>query len=235
MVTKIKQLCKEHSMNIKQLEIALNLGNGSVRRWDERIPSVDRVLLVAQYFGVSIEYLLGVETPPAVRDPFTIRYERLDVRGKAVVNAVLAAVETPTVIEYGTIRKYLARPAAGVGGLVEGEDYEDIPRTAETPRNADFALVVSGDSMSPYIKDGETIYVDEKAELKPMDAAVWCVDGATYVKQYCPMYNGDLMLLSANPKREDANITIYKDGNQNVQYFGKVILKKKLPQPIYER
>ena len=163
------------------------------------------------------------------------KYAALDEHGKAAVDAILdleyRRCVKAEVIDFGTIRKYLSRPAAGLGGLVEGEDYEDIPRTAETPREADFALVVSGDSMEPYIHDGETIYIDEKAELRDLDVGVFCVDGATYVKQYAPGIN-EYYLLSANTKR--GYITIRESGNQSVQYFGKVILPKKLPRPVYE-
>lgn len=60
MVTEIKNLCQKQGMTIKSLEIAIGLPNGSIRRWDESSPAVDKVLRVSQFFGVSIESLLGV-------------------------------------------------------------------------------------------------------------------------------------------------------------------------------
>ena len=167
----------------------------------------------------------------------------LDGHGKKLVRLILdaetervraqaAQVET-TVIDLGTIRRYLSRPAAGPNGMVEGEDYEDIPRTADMPSGADFCVVVSGDSMEPYIKHGETVYVSETAAIEPLDVSVWVVDGATYIKQYYPLDDGGMMLLSANPDREAANIHIHPDGNQSVQCFGKVLGIKKLPLPVY--
>lgn len=65
MVTRIKNLCLERGISFRQLEIETGLSNGSIRRWDDSAPSVDKALLVARYFGVSLEYLLGVEQPPA--------------------------------------------------------------------------------------------------------------------------------------------------------------------------
>lgn len=203
-----------------------------------RKPSYDLLLRLAECLDCIVSDIVGdaelADQGFSQRERNLImRFRTLDDYGKRVVNAVMDVEQTEQIIDFGTIRKYLSRPAAGVGGLVEGEDYEDIPRTAETPREADFALVVSGDSMEPYIHDGETVYIDEKAELRDLDVGVFCVDGATYVKQYAPGVN-EYYLLSANPKREDANIIIKESGNRSVQYFGKVILPKKLPRPVYE-
>lgn len=203
---------------------------------EERQMNSEVLIQIADFYGVSIDYILCRDNASKLKPPLVQKYEKLDDFGKRAVNAVLDAEleRCDKVVDLGTIRKYLSRPAAGVNGLVEGEDYEDIPRTVKTPPDADFALVVSGDSMEPYIKDGETVYVKRDEPLQPMDVGVFGVDGATYIKQYAPMYDGSLMLLSANPKREDSNIRISKDSGQSVHYFGKVLLKKKLPQPNYK-
>lgn len=183
--------------------------------------------------------MTALDISPAAKNNSKIekKYAELDKYGKNAVDAILdiehsRCIES-TVIDFGTIRHYLSSPAAGINGMTS-EDYEDIPRTKDMPKDADFCLTVSGDSMEPYIHDGEIVFVNEKAQLQDFEVGVWCVDGATYVKQFCKSYDGNLYLLSANPEREDANITIFKDGNQSVQYFGKVLLDKKLPQPYYK-
>ena len=47
------------------------------------------------------------------------------------------------------------------------------------PKNADYCLTVSGDSMEPYIKDGQLVYVERDAELDTFDVGVFSVNGAT--------------------------------------------------------
>lgn len=200
---------------------------------------------IASLYNVSVEWLRGEtdEKQPAEHKPELLeKYNALDEHGRRLVDLILNAewerctktAPAAEIISLGTIRHYLARPAAGVNGLVEGEDYEDIPRTADMPKEADFCLTVSGDSMEPYIHDGQMVYISEAAQLHPMDVGVFSVDGSTYVKQYAPSYDGSLLLLSANPEREAANIVIPKDSQNTVQYFGKVILDSKLPAPIYK-
>lgn len=235
----LRELREGKGWNMAQAAAALGMKYTtyvSYEKGDRQLHS-EQLIVIARCYGVTLDQLLGRSERPSIQYSYILdKYAKLDDFGKRAVNAVLDAEleRCEKVIDFGTIRKYLSRPAAGVNGLVEGEDYEDMPRDAKTPPEADFALVVSGDSMEPYLHDGQVVFVDEKAELKPLEVGVFCVDGATYVKQYAPLYDGSLMLLSANPAREDANIRIAKDSGQSVQYFGKVILKKKLPKPIYK-
>lgn len=41
------------------MERKLDFANSSIRRWDDRKPSIDKLQKVADYFDVSTDYLLG--------------------------------------------------------------------------------------------------------------------------------------------------------------------------------
>ena len=56
---KIKLLAKERKISIRKLEEDLDYGNGTIRRWEENSPGIDKVEKVADYFDVSTDYLLG--------------------------------------------------------------------------------------------------------------------------------------------------------------------------------
>ncbi|MGV3336729.1 helix-turn-helix domain-containing protein [Latilactobacillus curvatus] len=58
---RIKQLASEHAMSIAELERKLNFANGSISKWDKQSPSMDRITLVADFFNVSTDYLIGRE------------------------------------------------------------------------------------------------------------------------------------------------------------------------------
>lgn len=62
-VERIKDLCEKKNVKIKPLEESLGLSNGAIRQWNTKSPSCDRILKVAQYFDVSIEYLLTGSDP----------------------------------------------------------------------------------------------------------------------------------------------------------------------------
>ena len=175
------------------------------------------------------------------------KYRALDEYGKEAVDSIVAVeykrCSKTTVIEREPdsdaeekpvyIRHYLAPAAAGYANPVEGSDYEDIPLPPGAPDWADFSIDISGDSMEPYIKDGSTIYVERDVSLQDFDVGVFYLDGDIFIKQFAPSYDGSVYLLSANPKREDANKFISKDSGSTLICYGKAILPRRLPAPNY--
>lgn len=57
--TRIKNLANEHEMSLTVLESKLDFGNGTITKWDKNTPNADKLNKVAQYFGVSMDYLLN--------------------------------------------------------------------------------------------------------------------------------------------------------------------------------
>ena len=164
---------------------------------------------------------------------------RLDNPGRYTVRAVLDAElkrvgeEAPPAPKIEYIRHYFTAAAAGYAAPIEGEDYELFPRDSSTPAKADFSISITGDSMEPYIHDGQTVYVQRDSSLREFDVGIFFVDGDVYCKQWCEDYAGTLHLLSANPAREDANIAIHRNSGRSVVCFGKVLLPRRLPRPVY--
>ena len=65
---RIKALCAERNITIKQLETECNLGENRVYHWQNQTPSFEKVKRIADYFGVSMDYLCGstdIRTPAA--------------------------------------------------------------------------------------------------------------------------------------------------------------------------
>lgn len=56
---RIKLLCYDNGISVGDLEKLLELSNGSIYKWNKTTPGSDRVEKVADYFGVSTDYLLG--------------------------------------------------------------------------------------------------------------------------------------------------------------------------------
>lgn len=60
LVERIQSFCRKANVTISQLEKDLKFGNGTIRRWDINSPSVDKVMEVANYFGIPINDLLEI-------------------------------------------------------------------------------------------------------------------------------------------------------------------------------
>ena len=55
---KILKLAEKNSISVSCLEKTLGFGNGTIKKWRESYPSVDKLKKVADHFGVGIEYFL---------------------------------------------------------------------------------------------------------------------------------------------------------------------------------
>ena len=56
---KIKELATEKGMSIRELEINLGYSNGYFGKWKKVSPNSEGLRKVADYFNVSVDYLLG--------------------------------------------------------------------------------------------------------------------------------------------------------------------------------
>lgn len=61
---RIKELCKNKKITIAELERALKISNGTIGKWRKAQPRKNNLQSVADYFNVSVDYLLGREKSP---------------------------------------------------------------------------------------------------------------------------------------------------------------------------
>jgi transcriptional regulator with XRE-family HTH domain len=235
-------------MSQAQFAESIHIPTNTYSNYEKRVrePDSDFWIAVAEKYNVSIDYLMGFTDDPkrskyATPSKLDQKYAALDDYGRRIVDLVIdaetdrvkaqaAQAETP-VIDLGTIRHYLYSPAAGPDGLAEDE-FEDIPRTEDMPRGADFCVTLSGDSMEPYLHDGQMIFVARDRQVNRLDVGVWYYQGGTYVKQL-DKRDDAIYLLSANPSREAANLRIPYESEHDLRCYGKVLGIKKLPLPEY--
>ena len=62
-----KTLCEQRGVSLSRAAAEIGLSNATVTKWKKTgaAPGGDTLTKVAAYFGVSVDKLLGVETPPA--------------------------------------------------------------------------------------------------------------------------------------------------------------------------
>lgn len=61
LVKRIRQLCDEQNISMRELERINGLSNALVSKWEHSSASYSSLLRIANYFNVSIYYLLGEE------------------------------------------------------------------------------------------------------------------------------------------------------------------------------
>jgi phage repressor protein C with HTH and peptisase S24 domain len=244
--------------SLSQNDVALRMGltNQNISSWELGKSKIDMNQLQAlcDMYGLDFSGVVvraAKKTPadaaagPHVPDEFAALLSRLNKAGRdelALYGTFLAAQpeyrasedERRQMTPVRTIRDYLTPAAAGYASPVDGEDYVAVPVDENTPRSADFSVHVQGDSMEPYIRDGDRVFVQRDVTLTDGDVGIFFVDGDVYCKQICQDNYRNIYLLSANPKREDANLTIRSDSARSFVCFGKVLLPRRLPMPVYD-
>lgn len=78
MVEIIRALCELNGLTLNKLEKECGISPSTVYKWDKSTPSADRLKAVADYFGVSMEYLMtGEEKQPAKNGKLSDRLEKI--------------------------------------------------------------------------------------------------------------------------------------------------------------
>lgn len=166
------------------------------------------------------------------------KYRGLSPLGRETVRSVVDTLcayqdeveaARPEPAEPRVIPLYRTPAAAGYASPVFGEDFDYISVTDEVPQAAEFAVRISGDSMTPYIADGSVVYVN-RDPLRAGDVGIFCVDGDMFCKQYYKDPAGIVYLFSLNRRRADADVILTPSGSRSLVCFGRVIMHA-LPLP----
>lgn len=71
----VKDLCEKQGISLNTLEEKLELGKNSLYGLKRNQPSAERLQQIADYFGVSTDYLLGRTNNPAIAGEKAPEYE----------------------------------------------------------------------------------------------------------------------------------------------------------------
>ena len=77
---RIEQLRKTQNLSQGKLEKELGFSNGSISKWRNSTPTYERLQKVADYFGVSVEYLMIGEAPEEKKDVTLTRRDERDIK-----------------------------------------------------------------------------------------------------------------------------------------------------------
>lgn len=258
---RLKNLRLNSKMTQQELADIVGVTPVAVRNWERgaRKPSLDGIVALSKALHTSTDVLLGLPSigqsksnlilSPAEKNLLS-NYASLDEHGKNVVETVCLLekeriyktrkAEEVKIIEFKPAKSserfiphYTTPSAAGINAPLDGADFEMMLVDEEVPADADYAVDIQGNSMFPYIKDGDMVYVKKDEDISIGDVCIFCVDGAMYCKQYFIDDDGNLILASANPELRHTNIVLSPDSGSSVRSCGKVILNRRVELPDY--
>lgn len=91
----IKMLCAERELTFVEIERACDLGNGTIRKWvNGTTPNVGSLSAVADYFHVSVDWLLGKTENRMMFEEWNKKYNVEKLRSEAKIFDMLGKIKT---------------------------------------------------------------------------------------------------------------------------------------------
>ena len=220
----LKELRQQHNVTAKAVAEAVGILPDTYRSYEtgRREPNLKTLVLIADYFHVSTDYLLG-RAPQT--NPFAMLDLQVDIGEDAVMGQYMqlpkpwrkillevmkqlgdaaergergeTAKKKPQTI---WIKLHQNKAAAGFGDTLSGcDEFEEI-EVIDTPQanEADFAVEVDGDSMLPDYHDGDIALIKLDPDVPVGEVGLFEIDGMGYIKE-----RGKKKLISRNPEYPD--------------------------------
>ena len=110
------------------------------------------------------------------------------------------------------------RVSAGTGNFLAGDSYTWKEVGEEVPRNADYGVQITGNSMEPRYKDKQIVWVHQQSTLSNGEIGIFYLNGEAFCKKFQDEGNGPV-LISLN---EEYSPKIVKETDE-FMIFGKVL------------
>lgn len=196
----LKMLRASKGITQDELAKALKISRSTIGMYESgsREPDFETLELIADYFNVDIDYLLGRTSKTTY-------------------------IPTPS-HNKGVIIKVYGRVAAGIPieAIQDVIDEEEIPE--ELARTGEFfGLKISGDSMSPEIHDGDTVIVRRQDDAETDEIVIALVNGNDGVCKRLKKYKDSLSLISTNPSYAPMYFSQEEVDSKPVRIIGKVV------------
>lgn len=237
----IKRLCKKRGMTISALEKILGFSNYAIAKWDKSTPKIDSVKKVADFFGVSVDYLLmEPETGEALSSAVTnvaeqmAKEQRHSQRRESDNDADLILEELSTILKNygGTQLAPETRKIPIVSTIKCGDNgiaYEDIDGYIMVDESLHGDLLVlrtQGESMvDAGINEGDLAIIRIQDDIESGEIAAALIDGEEATLKRVVKLPIGIALEGANPSYK----TRYFTGNDvnRVRIIGKLVEVRK--------
>jgi len=212
-IERLNQLCQENGISKRTLEKEAGLSIGSTSKWNEKngkVPNATSQEKIANYFGVSIDYLMG--RTDSMIERFNNTYD------------TEALADFTKKLEQGRIIPVLGKVVAGIPieAVEEILDYEEIP--AQLAKQGEFfALQIKGDSMSPRMQEGDVVIVRQQNDAESGDVVIAKVNGDDACCKKLIKHEEGITLQSFNPNYAPMYFSNKEIMEKPVVIIGKVV------------
>lgn len=194
---RLKELRERAGLSQDALASELNKSKSLISMYEsgKRIPPYETQELIADFFNVGLDYLMGRENVYLTLN--TSKPQRIPVLGSVPAGIPLEAIEDIV-------------------------DYEEIPESMA--RNGEFfGLRVNGESMVPVFNDGDTVIIQKQDSADTGDYIVAMINGGEATLKKLKRFDEGIILIPNNPEFFPVTYTNDQILSLPVRIIGKVV------------
>ena len=194
---RLKQLRTHSNLSQQKMADVLGISRSAVAMWETGGSEPDNKTLekIADFFGVSVDYLLGRDDEPR---PHTKKKGiKIPVLGRVAAGIPITAIED--ILNYEEIEESLAKT---------GDFY---------------GLQIKGTSMEPKFSEGDVVIVRQQSDVESGDIAIVLVNGDDATCKRVVKHENGLSLISLNPSFPPKFFTDQEVEQLPVQIIGRVM------------
>lgn len=194
-----EELLKAKNISSYQVSKATGISQQTLSNWKlgRSIPKHDKLIKIADYLGVNIDFLISGHLP---------KLEQKNQKRKATKVPVVGAV--PAGIPIEAIEDIL--------------DYEEIDE--ETAKKGEyFGLKIKGNSMYPLIMEDDVVIVRKQETIESGQVAIVMVNGDEATCKKVVIKDGGIMLVGHNPEFTPLYYSAEEINTKPVRIIGRVI------------
>lgn len=192
----IKELCKLNGLTVSKAEKDMGYARSTLSKIDKNTPGIDKLQKIADYFGVSVEYLRTGNAQKETEHSVS-RGGKIPVLGYVAAGIPMYAVENVI-------------------------DWEEIPEEM-TSHGEYFGLIINGNSMEPRMCKGDVVIVRKQPDIESSEIGIVMINGDSGTCKKVVKHEDGLSLISFNPAYEPMFYTWKEVEELPVTILGKVI------------
>lgn len=226
--SKLSELRKARKMSQQEVAKLVSVGsdpisNRAVSKWEtgDTLPNAEQFLALCRIYDIRdvLSTFLGMEGPndEGLNSLNKLGRERVDEYISLLKESPEFSYKQKVIRIKRQMPLYDLPASAGTGVFLDSDSYTLIDVDETVPENANLAVRISGDSMTPLYTDGQIVYVRQQPDLKPGEIGILVLNGEAYCKKL--ETDGGIKLISLNPNYKPIKVKY----SYELRVIGKVV------------
>lgn len=226
--SKLSELRKARKMSQQEVAKLVSVGsdpisNRAVSKWEtgDTLPNAEQFLALCRIYDIRdvLSTFLGMEGPndEGLNSLNKLGRERVDEYISLLKESPEFSYKQKVIRIRRQMPLYDLPASAGTGVFLDSDSYTLIDVDETVPENANLAVRISGDSMTPLYTDGQIVYVRQQPDLKPGEIGIFVLNGEAYCKKL--ETDGGIKLISLNPNYKPIKVKY----SYELRVIGKVV------------